>query len=194
MIHFFLKRKHWQIFLLLLGLPLLFQGYILYSLFVNPTPETGFKIENISPLFGWLPIIMIVTTTLLFCWLWSLAMGLQKYIPKEISLKTRTFKWCFFFPFLYILFLMFYMSGLFNGLKNNGLVFGDWFIILIYLMHIFSIFCIIYVFYFVAKTLKIAEVKQKVRFKDFAVEFFLLSFYILGIWIIQPRVNKLVKD
>jgi len=52
-------------------------------------------------------------------------------------------------------------------------------------------FRIFYSMYFVAKTIKTAELQRKVGFGDFVGEFFLLWFYFIGVWIVQPKVNKL---
>ena len=42
-----------------------------------------------------------------------------------------------------------------------------------------------------AKALKTVEWQKPVTFSDFAGEFFLIWFFPIGIWIIQPRINKL---
>jgi hypothetical protein len=47
---------------------------------------------------------------------------------------------------------------------------------------------------YVAKTIKTAELKRKVGLSEFSGEFFLLWFYFIGIWIIQPKINKLVEE
>lgn len=41
-----------------------------------------------------------------------------------------------------------------------------------------------------AKTIKTVELQKKVTFSDFAGEFFLLWFSPIGIWILQPKINK----
>ncbi len=60
-------------------------------------------------------------------------------------------------------------------------------------MHLFSMFCIFYSLYFVAKTFKTVELQRETAFSDFAGEFFLIWFYPIGIWIIQPKINKIVE-
>lgn len=58
-------------------------------------------------------------------------------------------------------------------------------------LHLFSMFCIFYCLYFNAKALKTVEWQNTVTFSDFAGEFFLIWFFPIGVWIIQPRINKL---
>ena len=61
-------------------------------------------------------------------------------------------------------------------------------------VHLFSMFCIFYSLYFVAKTFKTVELQRETTFSDFAGEFFLIWFYPVGVWIIQPKVNKMVEN
>jgi hypothetical protein len=80
-----------------------------------------------------------------------------------------------------------------NGVEPNvGTMFG--LLIFILPMHLFSMFCIFYSLYFVAKTFKTVELQREVSFSDFAGEFFMIWFLLIGIWIIQPKVNRLVEN
>jgi len=86
------------------------------------------------------------------------------------------------------------MNGLINsGSEPNSGLLGGIFAIIIPL-HLFSMFCIFYTLYFVAKTFKTVELQREVKFSDFAGEFFLIWFYPIGIWIIQPKINKFIED
>jgi len=55
-------------------------------------------------------------------------------------------------------------------------------------------FCLFYCLYFVAKTLKTVELQREVSFNDFIAEFFLTWFFPIGVWILQPRINKMIKE
>jgi hypothetical protein len=48
--------------------------------------------------------------------------------------------------------------------------------------------------YFTAKTLKSAEMQREAHFSDYIGDFFLLWFYPVGIWFIQPRINRIVQE
>lgn len=67
------------------------------------------------------------------------------------------------------------------------------FISVIIPLHVFSIFCIFYSYYFVSKTFKTVELQREASFSDFAGEFFMIWFYPIGIWILQPKINKMVS-
>jgi hypothetical protein len=53
-------------------------------------------------------------------------------------------------------------------------------------------FGFLYSFYFVAKTFKTVELQREVAFSDFVGEFFLLLLFPIGVWIIQPKINKMI--
>jgi hypothetical protein len=58
-------------------------------------------------------------------------------------------------------------------------------------LHLLSMGCLFYCLYFIAKALKSVEAQQPVSVSEYLGDFFLLWFYPVGIWILQPRVNKL---
>lgn len=181
MIPFFLKAKHWQLFTVMFGIPLLLQFFTIFNLFLE-TDIDAFKV---------FPIIMFLFTGVFFGWFWSIAIGLQKNISPEIKMKVKKFEILFFIPLIYIFFLIIFMGGALYGMGNNTFPNTGWIVAIIFPLHLFSMFCIFYSMYFVAKTIKTAELQKEVQFGEFAGEFFLLWFYFIGVWIIQPKVNKL---
>jgi hypothetical protein len=61
-------------------------------------------------------------------------------------------------------------------------------------LHLFSICCIVYCLYFVAKTFKTVELQRETTFSDFVAEFFLIWFYPIGVWVLQPKINRMVDS
>jgi hypothetical protein len=198
MIEKFLKAKHWQLFILTFGIPIFFQIIMMVIMFSNlatnsnPDPEKMFKYLKFSP------IILVLFMGIFFGWFWSVAIGLQKKVPEKVTMKVKKFKIFFFIPMFYMLCYMIFMSYTMNGLINSGSepnsgLLGGIFAIIIPL-HLFSMFCIFYTLYFVAKTFKTVELQREVKFSDFAGEFFLIWFYPIGVWIIQPKINKFIEE
>ena len=113
-------------------------------------------------------------------------------------MKTKKFKIFFFIPLVYILAISLFIGGIFSGIMQNetepigGLTNGIVGIILP--LHLLSMFGMFYSLYFVAKTFKTVELQKEVNFSEFAGEFFMLWFYFIGIWIIQPKINKMVSN
>ena len=58
-------------------------------------------------------------------------------------------------------------------------------------MQILSTISYIYIVYFAAKTLKTIELNKEFKFKELSRVFFLILFLPIGIWFIQPRINKI---
>jgi hypothetical protein len=189
----FLRMKHWQLFLLYFGIPFVVQIVFMFSLFTE-------LMHNPNPLImmGYLkffPVMMVLFVGTLFGWFWAVATGLQKLIPVDVKMKLTLFKVFFFIPLVYILLISTVVAFVFTGnmanIANNPAPVFIGFAI-IFPIHLFSMFCIFYCLYFVAKTIKTVELQREVTFSDFAAEFFLTWFFFIGVWILQPRINKMV--
>lgn len=180
-----LQLKHWQLFLLLFGIPMILQFVFIVSMFVAQNPTT------IILMF---PIIMILFMGVYFSWFYALDSNLHKKLPATMNMNLTTFKIFLFIPVLYILFLCIFLFGIFSRTATSGQLPNIGLFALIIPVHLFSMFCIFYCLYFVAKTLKAVEMQRPVTFSDFAGEFFLIWFFPIGVWIIQPRINKLFDE
>lgn len=202
MIQFFLRLKHWQLFIVMLGLPIIYQLYFIFEIFgrrVQPMEVVGE--EGVTQVlneryfhFDFLPYVLILFSLVFFGWFWSIAIGLQKNIPDEIEMNVKRFKAFFIIPLVYTIVFMMFIGGLFSGMFTYGFSNSTWFLVIILPLHLFSMFCIFHTIYFVAKTIRTAELQRVVTSGDFAGEFFLLWFYVIGIWIIQPKVNRLNRE
>ena len=133
-----------------------------------------------------------------FGWFWSIAIGLQNKIPENIKMKVKKFKIFFFIPMFYMLFIFLFIGNTMGGLMKSGSEPNVGLIaslaVIIVPLHLFSMFCIFHSLYFVAKTIKTVELQKEVSFSDFAGEFFMIWFYPVGIWIIQPKINQMIKE
>ena len=173
----FLKAKHWQVFMIAFGIPSIIQMIVMFK---NPMAAMNVSIKI-------LPILMLFYVGGYFGWLWSVAIGLQRNIPEELKLNVNRFKLFLFIPTVYLIFIVFWMT-------TTNLAKPDIEQIKIILpLHLFSIFCILYCFYFAAKTFKTAELQRKITYIDYTGEFWMIWFFPIGIWMIQPKINKLVE-
>jgi hypothetical protein len=178
-----LTLKHWQLFGLLIGIPIIFQSITIGSIISRNNPRFMFHL---------FPVMMILFITLFFGWFYALGTNLYKKLPATEQMNLTRFRVFLFIPVAYMTFLSVFMFGLFSnilsGFKPNPAIF-----VLIIPLHLFSMFCIFYCLYFNAKALKTVEWQRRVKFDDFIGEFFLIWFFPIGIWIIQPRINKLFE-
>lgn len=191
MIQAFLRAKHWQLFILLFGIPMiaqfLFMGFIFSNIAAQEIPDTAL-IENY---FIFFPIIMLIFMSIYYGWFWSVSVGLQKNIPPDLRLKIGRFKILLLIPFFYIIIFFALFLNLFSAIQSEKLPDIFNYFVLIVPFHLFSMFCMFYIMYFTAKTIKTAELQRTVKFDDFIGEFFMIWFFPVGVWILQPKINKI---
>ncbi len=182
----FLRAKHWHIFTIAFALPFVLQMLLVPLVVVGDNPMVVLRV---------MPVTMAILVVGFFGWFWSVATGLQSKVPTGAEMKVNRFKLFFFIPLVYlVLFLLFIAFGT-GGLMESGqepdtgtiaLTIG-----IILPIHFFAVICMFYCLYFVSKTYKTVELQRKVTFPDFAGEFFLFWLYPIGVWILQPRINKM---
>src|SRR5258708_26131228 len=143
----FLKAKAWHLFLLMFGLPMLFQIVTMGTVLANMGNDGN--IPYMFSYFSLFPILMIVFMGVFFGWFWSIAIGLQEKIPNDLRLNVSKFKFFFFIPMAYMLLITIGMASFFNWLPeasksgpDAGLL-GISFAVIVPL-HLFSMFCIFY--------------------------------------------------
>lgn len=175
-----LTLKHWQIFGLIFGLPIIVE-------FVGRGADTTSLHWTI--ILAVSLIVMILSYGIYLNWFYALGTNLHKKLPITATMNLTRFKFFFFVPFVYMLSLPFFILNwsrtiMVYGAKNDGTI-------VFISLTLFTLYCIIYCIYFNAKALKTVERQMPVIFSDFATEFFLICFFPIGLWIIQPRINKL---
>ncbi|WP_375559401.1 hypothetical protein ACE193_16895 [Bernardetia sp. OM2101] len=202
MVDKFLKAKHWQLFFLLVGVPIglfLTIGVIISSILKGgtpPEPEDFFKLISIAKFF---PLVIVLFASLLFSWFWSVANGLQNNMPSSVEMKTTKFRIFSIVPLLYISGFCVFIFITLAKIKPQILLQDlpqipmEWLTPILFILHILSIFGIFYSMYFTAKALKTAELQREVTFKDFVSEFFMFLFFPVGVWILQPRINEMAE-
>lgn len=78
-----------------------------------------------------------------------------------------------------------------NYLHNDiGSIFDMFFVIVNMIMFLL----IVYLVGYVSKTIAILEKKRKVSLSEWIIYPFLMMFFIFGVWVIQPKINKLLSD
>jgi len=179
----FLRLKHWQLFLLLIGIPLIFQFVIMGSVILS---------NNTNIMMTVFPIMMFLLLAIFFGWFYALGTNLHKKLPIFAPMNLKTFKIFMFIPVAYIVTICLFMLVALPDLADSGQESFAYFAI-IFPIHIFSMFCIFYCLYFISKAMKTLEWQKQVTFSDYAGEFFLIWFFPIGVWFIQPRINKIFE-
>lgn len=178
-----LTIKHWQIFILLIGIPMIFQFILMGSIIMG---------NNSRIIFTAFPMLTVLFTGLIFSWFYALGTNLYKRLPETAEMNLTRFKIALVLPIAYILALSVFMFSIFcnisGGEKPNLVIFA-----FIVPLHLISMVCIFYCLYFNAKALKTVELQRPVEFGEYIGEFFMFWFFPVGIWILQPRLNKLFR-
>lgn len=176
--NFFLRARHWQIFL-----PVL-------ACWCLGTVATLRSMASADPFGNLLPFLvaMEVSAAILAAWLWSIGEMLGSAIPSALMMNVSFFRFAVaLLPFYFPIFAVFFV-GL-NMRLSASLVLASSAVIV--LLHFLAMFCQLYSWYFVSKSLVLAERLRPVRFSDYQAALLGLWFFPVGIWFIQPRINRL---
>ncbi|MBT6053242.1 MAG: hypothetical protein HOI47_21345 [Candidatus Scalindua sp.] len=125
-------------------------------------------------------IVYCVIDAVFYAWLWILGNKLNNQVPKKIRVNSGFFRFCIFFSFAFVFYSILVEAGF-------GLIIPNF-------IDFFFLFCMIYVSYFVAKNLTMAEKYKIAGFLEIYILILLVFGWPIGIWFIQPRVNKLFKE
>ena len=176
---FFLRAKHWQIFLLLFVIPSIAEAFL--SGFITAGPIRFWT--DVGPA-GFLYLgVGLLEMGCLFVWLRSLGSFLNSSQRPDLKLKTRIFGIATIYPFVYVPVFSF-----------DLLVGRDMPTAILLPLHLLAMSCFIYAFAFVAKSLVIANRCKRAVLRDYALQFFQLWFFPVGVWWIQPRINQLYAE
>lgn len=201
MIHQFLSAKHWHLFMLILVLPLLTQMVTMVLAFDSAIAGIlNHQSHFMSSFFLGFILVMIFQIGGIFGWMWSVSVGLHSKLPSTMRMNLKQFKFFFVFPIIYfVVFLVTMilfvtkMESFFNHPNPHVFPFEIFPIIggllILFPLHLFSMFCIGYCFQFSAKTLKSIELGRRAETVEYIGEFFLFWFSFVGVWIMQPRIT-----
>lgn len=197
----FLRAKHWQLFVTMMIIPFIatiLLSIIIAVVIVSKNPQ---KSEEVIWILYILPFILAASVFIQFGWLWNVTTQISKLVPHDVvRLPLFRIKTFIIIPILYICCIPLFLAPIFSDIAgfdhdpNPGIIIKFASLgILFFFLHLFSIFCLFHTFYFIAKTIRAAELQRNVTFSDFTGDFFLVWFFPIGVWFLQPRINKLIK-
>ena len=170
---FFLRAKHWQLFLLLFVVPM-----VLETTAAAYVPETIRSWKDLIP-GGFVYLgLGFIATLCVFVWLWAMSSFLNSIQEPDVKLNLSFFRVALIYVPVYLLVFM-------------AAVFSEPPAAIIVPLHLFATFCIFYMFYFVAKSLVTVNKGRQVSLGEYAKPLILLCLFPIGVWSIQPRINQL---
>jgi hypothetical protein len=159
----FLKLKHWQIFLIWILSEILFISTIKSSLWIITIEIFGF--------------VMIG-------WMYSIGKVINNLNTKNKIVNYRENLWASLYMISLIPFGYFY---------KNMIAFGQVKGIILLATGLIGFISGIKLINFSAKAYKQFDTKKELKFEDYSTEFFIILIMIIGIWIIQPKLNEISK-
>jgi hypothetical protein len=179
-----LRLKHWQLFALLIGISILCQIVIVSAII------TG---KDALATAVYFPAVTLLVMVLYFGWFYAMGTHLHRLLPPTVRMSLTKFRIFMAVPIVYIAALSIFLAAVLRKVQT-GTPLSPMLVLALVPLHLFSMFCIFYCLYFNAKALKSVEWGGPVSFNDFAGEFFLIWFFPIGVWFIQPRLNRLFGE
>lgn len=181
----FLKAKHWQLFLLITVIPnIIYLAVIIYSIFNL----------SLDPLIDFMPVAIIILSVPACAQLYALGTSLHEKLPATVEMPVNKFKLFMLINVLFMLVVAFALPTFFIETYQYHITPRFFPVILFVPAYLFVIYSMYYCIYFCAKALKAVEEQKPVELIDYLGEFFLIMYLIVGIWFIQPRVNKIFAE
>lgn len=178
------RLKAWQVFLLLV-LPMFASQFYLVS---NLSLQQPLSIEEFEALFGQTILMSLLMAFILLAWLLSIGMAANRRVKENLRRNTRLALASAVYAISYIAIAPFIWPGpgeLSSGESSMALVFP---------FHLLAMVAVFYVLAFAARNIIMAERQSEVSFFDYSGPFFLMWFFPVGVWFVQPRVNRLVSS
>lgn len=164
---FFLRAKAWQVFVIVVGL---------YSVGELCSIATSVQVPGVASNQAVL-VLGAVCRCGVFLWLWLLGSCLVGMVPPDEKHSGKSLSIAGGICIAYLM-----ASAFVRGPRTVGFM---------AFLALIAVICMLYMVDFVAASLLAAESRRMPRFREYAKPFFLLLLFPLGIWLVQPRLNKL---
>jgi uncharacterized membrane protein len=166
---FILKFKHWVLFLLI------------------AIPRSWSSPSSFNE------IVHSISTIIFAIWIYAIGVyGQEKIESLGIQKKNLGF---FIFNVVAIPILHFVLFAILPvNVSEEMPVKFDWFLVGSIVVLIYIIFAIFHTVSFACKTLSTIELRREAMFKDYYLTLILFGILLGGIWVLQPKITKLIID
>jgi len=178
------KLIHWQIFLLVVGLPIVVQ-FIQNIIFL--TSDQG----NEAAYSTGLGLILILPLLIYYGWIGSVGMAFSKR-NTSVSMPTGRFKISLWTSCICNLLLLVYFWAYPQNIRQTD---GEEAIpiMLIGVLVFVALFTLFYCLSFMARAIVQLERGRRITSSEYFSEFIMAVIFPIGIWLLQPRINRLDK-
>jgi len=129
----------------------------------------------------------ILFAFLYFGWIFSIGYSANNKLTEELRTSATAFKLGLLYAAAYMLVFL----SIFGPYGANSSTEGFTMILPFHLLAMIGIF---YGIWFAARQLATLREDREVKFSEFSGPFFLIWFFPIGIWFVQPLVNQLLGD
>ena len=185
----FLIIKHWQLFILIFVIPLIIEGFKKDFIHVVPMISEVIPSLNVSISMKVITLIFkFMASGLLMWWIWTLGINLYLKVSHKIKHNINRFKTTFFASIL----------GLPLGFTIHSFLnpnYGFLELLLFCILAIILFCCYLYCIHFITTLINSVESGDvEIPKRQYDKDFVLFFIYPLGIWFLQPRINKIFKE
>ena len=202
-----LELKHWHLFVLIYVGPFLMTGVYMVNFFrlMSNIRENAYMSpdEVFSQMFSGMPWVFLgsfVFTLILYAWMWSIGHVLYPMRPAGVRMNLNVFKATIIIPIITTVIAMGLMVNFFDTMSDMAVyeraeppaAFFNF--ILIFPLQLLTLFCSFYNFWFCARMIKTVETQRENSMGDYLIDIIFLWFNVVGIWFLQPRLNRIVNN
>ena len=183
---FVARLKAWQVFILLI-LPMFASQFYLMS--NMPSPASSSRPPSFEELDGLLRQTMLMSLLMvgpLLAWLLSIGFASNRRVEQDLRPNTYLAVGSAVFAVGYIAIAPHIWP------RPGDISSGEGSMALVFPLHILAMIAMFYVLAFAARNMIMAERQSPVSFFDYSGPFFLMWFFPIGVWLVQPRMNRIV--
>jgi hypothetical protein len=158
------------------------RAWELFSLIMIPVLAGFFVSEKMSSFI--LPVLNTLFFTAIIGWLYSIGSVFNHKLSQGLRKSEVLFRINVMYSSVFAGVLFFNIASLQSKLFNESSF--------LIIFSIYFIFASFHCFYFASKALVMCEIGRDINFENHTKEFFLLIVFVIGIWLLQPRINKLI--
>lgn len=168
-IQFVLRLKAWVVFACLVGYPLVYElGYLSI---VRPTSEN-------------IPAFVIGLSPAFFCYLFWI-LSILRFMPRTYQAGNSGLNNLALMSIMLIIVYAVMSYALLVGVLTDGLLISG--------VHLVTMVSFFFTIFYTGYLIKSAETNRRIAVTECLVEFLLIWIFPIGIWVLQPRLNKLAQ-
>ena len=149
-----------------------------------PEPGQLESVVEMEAMFSHMMLTLMPVAIVLYSWIWSIGNVSNRAASESARRPDRFFNFALPYTFTYLVFAYFFFPS--PGKMDDPVVPIGFVMIL----HIFAVVCTFYAIASAAMRLKSYETGNRVGFGGAFGTFLMIWFFPLGVWFVQPRINR----